>query len=275
MKKYFYLLFVCLGLFWGGAVLAQEAINDFSVTINVNPDASLDVSESITYDFGIGQKPGFSRDIPFKYRARGQKYNLKLSDFAVTNAAGEAFAFTVQSEDGHKNIRIGGAAGYVTGEISYIISYRVKGAISRNSGQDEFYWDVTGNAWGVPIRQSRANVVLPRDSAEESTRAECFAGPLGSTAKCVSYRYKYSGEKLVNSLIFTDDYLEPGQGFAIAVGFAKGVIEARSWPGMIFAVLVSKWTRLVAIIIFGIYIFYRRSRKTGFIKKVFNNKRDI
>src|SRR3989339_1124709 len=235
MRKYIFLLFIGLGLALAGPALAQEAIDDFSVTINVNADTSLDISESITYDFGTGQKSGFSRDIPFKYKTRGKSYNLKLTDFSVTNRAGEAFAFVIKEKDGYKNITIGDRAGYVTGEITYIISYRAKGAIKRGSDQDELYWDVTGSKWAVPIRQSRASIVFPASSKEEFTRAECSAGPAGGGGKCVSYRYQYSGQGQVSGLVFTDDYLEPGSGLTVAAGFSKGVIKARSWLSIIFA----------------------------------------
>lgn len=58
-------------------VALLERIDDFDATIKINSDASLDVSEKISYDFGTNvSKHGIYREITVKYKARGGNYNL-------------------------------------------------------------------------------------------------------------------------------------------------------------------------------------------------------
>ncbi len=93
MKKFIILLFVIVMLFIAAPVLAQEAINNFNVTIKINVDSSIDVTEEIIYDFGNLQRHGLYRDIPVKYKARGGNYNLRISDISVTDNNGELYNF--------------------------------------------------------------------------------------------------------------------------------------------------------------------------------------
>ena len=47
-------------------------------------------------------------------------------------------------------------------------------------GYDEFYWNVTGNDWPVPIDHAAASVRFPAPTSE-SLRAQAFTGVYGST----------------------------------------------------------------------------------------------
>src|SRR3989339_20474 len=262
MKKYFYLLFIGIGMSLCATVNAQEAIDDFDITLNINKDTSIDVTERITYNYGTERKHGIYREVPYKYKARGGNYNLKISDPAVTDGAGDPFIFVIEDRDGHKNIKIGDAQSYVTGQITYVISYKIKRAINYFSDHDELYWNATGNLWEVPIRQSRVTVVFPGESAEDLTRAECFAGSFGSANKCDSYRYKYSGDKSVEGLVFTDDYLEPGEGLTIVAGFARGVVEKPSWFSRVWEIFKDNPALFLPLLVFIslYYIWYKRGR---------------
>ena len=46
-------------------------------------------------------------------------------------------------------------------------------------GYDEFYWNVTGNDWPVPIDHAAASVHFPA-AASGSLRAQAFTGVYGS-----------------------------------------------------------------------------------------------
>ena len=62
------------------------------------------------------------------------------------------------------------------------IAYRVRNATRFFDQYDEFYWNVTGNDWPVPIDRASATVHLP-DSASGSLRAQAFTGVYGSTER--------------------------------------------------------------------------------------------
>ena len=62
------------------------------------------------------------------------------------------------------------------------IAYRVRNGTRFFDGYDEFYWNVTGNDWPVPIDHASASVHFPA-AASESLRAQAFTGVYGSTER--------------------------------------------------------------------------------------------
>ncbi len=60
------------------------------------------------------------------------------------------------------------------------IVYRVRNGTRFFDQYDEFYWNVTGNDWPVPIDQAAATAHFPDDAAG-SLRAQAFTGVYGST----------------------------------------------------------------------------------------------
>ena len=129
---------------------ATERIDNFDVTIKMNADASIDVTEQIDYNFGSLQKHGIYRDIPVKYQARGGSYSLRISDISVADEMGAAYDFGVSDKGSEKEIKIGNADALVTGSKVYIIRYKIKRAINYFDDHDELYWNATGNEWTVP-----------------------------------------------------------------------------------------------------------------------------
>lgn len=51
--------------------------------------------------------------------------------------------------------------------------------------RDEFYWDVIGNEWRVPISSSKINIRLSDDiAAARQSAPNCYKGSHGSTTRC-------------------------------------------------------------------------------------------
>jgi uncharacterized membrane protein YgcG len=225
MKKAIYLLFIMLGFCFGGTVFAQtEVITDFSTTIKINEDASIDVSESITYDFSLNEKHGIYRDIPVKYKARGGNYNLRLSDISVTDETGNARPFDAYSNGDNLRIKIGDPDVLVSGQQVYVINYMVKRALNYFDSYDELYWNATGNDWIATIEQAKATVVLPQALLDNGLQAVCYAGARGSSEECLSRRYNYVSQGQVDKIVFTNDRLKGGEGLTVVVGWPKGLV---------------------------------------------------
>ncbi len=109
---------------------AEEIINNFDIKIEINQDASILVTETISYDFGDAKRHGIYRDIPFKYKARDGNFNLRLSDISVVDERGYDYNFTITNNGEYKRIKIGEADSYVTGNKQYKIQYKVERAIN-------------------------------------------------------------------------------------------------------------------------------------------------
>src|SRR3989338_1374924 len=185
---------------------SPEAIQNFKVEITVNQDATINVVENISFDFGDTSRHGIYRDILVKYKARGGNYNLRITDIDVLQN-GLPAAFKVSNSSSNKQIKIGDPDRFVSGAVDYQISYRIGRAINFFSDYDELYWNVTGNNWQVPIFSAFATVNLPKQTNQSQIQAQCFAGPYGTSVAC-------SG---MSDLSFSQSRLNPGEGLTIVV----------------------------------------------------------
>ncbi len=238
---------------------ASEKINNFEVEIDVNQDGSINVKELIVYDFGNEEKHGIFRDIPYKYKVRGGSFKLRFSDFSIMDKNGNAIVFDVDNYKENKRIKIGDPDILVSGVQKYAIEYKVKRALNFFNDYDELYWNVTGNDWITPIRQSKAIINLPVSVNVEELKFECYTGKSGSSAKCVSSRLNFIAKDKVDSIIFSDDSLKPGQGVTIVIGFPKGIIEKPSWFKSFLEIARDNWIVILPLfaLIFFIYFWNR------------------
>jgi len=122
------------------------------------------------------------------------------------------------------NITIGDPDSTITGEHWYYIEYMMDGVVNGFDGQDEFYWNVTGNEWEVPIQSATAKVVLPKGNDQAHSGAVCYTGQGGSTAQnCFSEissksEYVYGTSGSLNAL----------EGLTIAAVFKEGIVDLPS-----------------------------------------------
>ncbi len=162
-------------------LLAQERswrIADFHSTIAITADGATLVNERITLSF-IGHWNGIFRMLPIEYPGpHGTNYTLFLKILGVTDADGNKLKYEVSRSGAYRKVKI-----YVPGAENTTrtvqISYRVRNAIRYFDDHDEFYWNVTGTEWPVPIDHASAFVSLPAQAAGQ-LRAQAFTGIYGS-----------------------------------------------------------------------------------------------
>jgi uncharacterized membrane protein len=253
MKNVIITLLIVFAFTFVPSVDAEEIL-DFTQTVIVKEDASLKITETITYDFGDLKRHGIFRDIPYRYKDRGGNYNLRLDDISVVNNQGEKYKFKISKEGDSKRIKIGDVDVLVDGKQTYVINYTIKRAINFFDDYDEIYWNVTGDKWPVKIRQSKSTLIFPTKIAEQDLQADCFVGVFGSADNCVSERYVYEGANMVKEVVFIDDILQAGSGFTIVVGLPKGIINEPSFFVKLIDVLKDNIVLLLPIIVF-LYMF--------------------
>lgn len=229
---------------------AAEEIKSFDVTIELNQDSSFLVTEEINYDFGSAQRHGIYREIPFKYTdgARGN-FKVRMDEFSVTDENGRPYNFKVSTSGRNKKIKIGDADKFVTGQKTYVISYRVKRAIlfGDNEGKDELYWNVTGNDWDVPVDHASAKVILPTDLPKQEIAASCYQGRFSSNEQCQKVNI-LSGSQVY----FDQNSLSIGEGLTVAVGLPKGILQEPSAWEAVRNFLLDNWILGLPLIVFGI-----------------------
>lgn len=240
-----------------------EEISRFDMQATINEDATVDIVETILYDFGIDKKHGIYRDIPVKYKTtKGSKRTIDLDDIAVTDANGKERTFVVSGEGKNKRIKIGDADKFVTGEQTYVISYIADGVINyfanpaRNAthnvagGHDEFYWNVTGDDWPV-----RMNAVSAHVNATGISKTDCFVGAYGSTVKCDDIL------EGVNSVKFMHEGIKVGENMSVVVGITKGAIAQ---PTTVDKIMKFMRDNLITLVPIGVFLFmWRRWWKYG------------
>ncbi|HZC22972.1 MAG TPA: DUF2207 domain-containing protein, partial [Candidatus Binatia bacterium] len=165
----------------GSASAKSWRIADFQDDIVINQNGSAVVTERISLVF-VGQWNGIHRMIPIEYPGPGgTNYELFLEVQSVTDGEGSKLKYDSSITNGERDLKI-----YIPGAVDTTrvveITYGVRNGTRFFHDYDEFYWNVTGNDWPVPIDHVGATVRFP-DSAAGSLRAQAFTGVYGSSER--------------------------------------------------------------------------------------------
>ena len=211
-------LLLCVAL----AAPAAERILDYHSAIEVHPDASVTVAETIVAQAaGDLIRRGIYRDFPTDYRDRlGNRYRVGFEVLEVTrNGAPEPF-HTERRANGVR-LYIGSANRFVEhGRQEYVIRYRTDRQLGYFERHDELYWNVTGNGWDLPIDRARAMVRLPAEVPFGEITLEAYTGHQGSTEQ--SFAADVDGRE---AWLEAARPLAPREGFTIVVGWPKGHVH--------------------------------------------------
>ncbi len=192
-------------------------INTFSSQFAIQRDGAVQVTERIVYDFGTASQHGIYRTIPLTTSNGPQ---ITISNITVTNENGVAYSFSTSLVGNVENIRIGDPNVMVTGQKTYVIGYTVGNVIRNFTDHEEFYWNVTGNGWQVPLSHVEATVILP-DSAIRNVQVRCLTGIAGSSETACT-----ANEIGGVAQFATTRSLAGGEGFSIVVGMPLGSVTA-------------------------------------------------
>lgn len=256
-----------LFLFTRPAHAQEEKITSFDASYSIQDDGSVDVVEKITYDFGSAYKHGIYRTIPFvKTNNEGKKFKMDISNISVTDEDYQDLQFSKTQTSSDITLKIGDPNTTINGEHMYVISYRVRGALTYFSDHDEFYWNVTGNGWQVPIDEATSTVGFANDK-NASLESVCFSGPTGETAQnCEVLNQANSTTSSVHQLL-------PYEGLTIAVKFPPNlVVHLEPEPVIIFFDTVLG--KIVALILFVLAIIWYILLPISIIVKWYVDGRD-
>jgi hypothetical protein len=175
----FFIAFAAILLLVSPLSAKSWRVANFQDTIGVGKNGSIVVTERISLVF-IGEWHGIHRTIPVEYPGpHGTNYTLFLDVTAVTDGGGNKLKYESHTSNGFRDLKIYIPDAADTSKTVQI-EYAVRNAIRFFDSYDEFYWNVTGNDWPVPIDHASAFVNFP-DSASGSLRAQAFTGAYGST----------------------------------------------------------------------------------------------
>ncbi len=221
------LCLACLAAASSPAAAKSWRIADFQDTITVEKDGSALVNERITLVF-VGEWHGIHRTIPIEYPGpNGTNYELFLNVSSITDGNGNKLKYESSTSGGFRDLKM-----YIPDAVDTTrtveIAYRVRNGTRFFKDYDEFYWNVTGNDWPVPIDHVTATVHFPA-SASGSLRAQAFTGVYGSTQRDATATVNGSDVQFE-----TNNSLPMRGGMTIDVYIPKGIL---SEPGALTKLL--------------------------------------
>lgn len=202
----------------GQAALAAQTDNftitkfdaEYSLGRDSENRSTLAAMWRITAHFLPNQNRGIAPIFVKKYDNHPTNFSLQ----SVTDGQGVSLEHTWNGDE----LRIGKKDVYVQGEKTYVIKFTQHDVTRHydNTGRDEFYWDVIGNEWRVPMQNVRVSVKFDESlQAARAGEAFCYVGAHGSRQRC-----NVSGDK--GEIVTNANRLDRREGITMAVGFTGG-----------------------------------------------------
>ncbi|HEV2112541.1 MAG TPA: DUF2207 domain-containing protein, partial [Terriglobales bacterium] len=188
----------------------------------VERDGTAMVTERLTITF-VGDYHGIFRTIPIEYPGPSHtNYTLYLKVVKVTDENGSPLKYELSKTNDFRKIKI-----YIPNasdsQKQVEISYLVRNGIRHFDNFDEFYWNVTGGDWPVPVEHATAYVNFPESAKDEGLRAQAFTGVFGSTGSEATARV--SGAR---AEFETTNPLPLRGDFTIDIYIPKGILQEPS-----------------------------------------------
>ena len=227
----------------------ERRLLKFYSEIDVLADSSVDVTENITFQFIGGPWQGIYRTIPIEYAGpRGLNYSLFVDVKRITDEGGNKLRFETSRERQYLKLKI-----YIpnadnsTRTIS--IEYVVTDALRFFEDHDEFYWNVTGDEWPIPIADAGAHITLP--SGASDIRTNVFTGAYRSTGRNATAEVTGTGVD-----VRTTSPLGIHEGLTVAVAFDKGAVREPTAFSRFILYLRSNWPLGLPIIAFPLMFWW-------------------
>jgi uncharacterized membrane protein YgcG len=202
------------------SITENEKIKQFHSYILIKKNGNLIVTETIKV-FANGQqiKHGIYRKLPLRSNSPKVSKNNYYTILSITkNGYEEPYNLALAGNGEWISVYIGSKKTYLaTGLYTYKITYEVEAQIHSYDDFDEVYWNVTGNYWDFEIENVSAKVILPRST--KAIKSYCYTGFFESKATDCNAKIED------NFVYFTSKNLKQQEGFTIAAGFPKGIVD--------------------------------------------------
>lgn len=227
----------------------ERQFKKFYAEIVLTPDGKVDVTENITFRFIGGPWQGIYRTIPVEYVGPGGlNYRLFLDVKSVQDENGRALKYESSRERQYRKLKI-----YIpnadnsTRTVS--VEYVVTDALRFFDDHDEFYWNITGDEWPIPIESAGAHIVFPPNATD--IRANAYTGAYRAKGREVNVGIAGTGVD-----VNTTSPLGMREGLTVAIACDKGVFkEPTSWD-LFWLYARSNWP--IVIPVFAFLAMFRR-----------------
>lgn len=204
----------------GPATAQRERILAFDSDVTVRPDGVLRVVETIEVEAaGAEIRRGIFRDFPTRnLTADGVNRRVGFEIVRIERDGMPEPYFTEKLNAGLR-IYIGRRDVLLSpGKHRYTVTYDTSRQLLHRPGEDELYWNVTGDAWAFPIDRATVTVRLPEGGTVD--RVIAFTGPRGARGDHFRVTERAGGTLRLS----TTRSLAPGEGLTIAVVWPEGAV---------------------------------------------------
>lgn len=198
-------------------------IQDFRAEFEIYNDSTMTVTEWITADCGecIG-KHGIFRVLPTVASTPEGEIQTPIELMGITDFSGKLYKLEVITNKNDNTVtwKIGDPDKVVTGINEYKIKYQVRNVIRDQGEFHEWYWNMVGNFWAMPIDNFTATATFPYRAGEKGTKINIYSGSLGQTGNPLAeanWIGPYDLEvKAIRGLL-------PGEGITLSLSFPPDV----------------------------------------------------
>ena len=230
-------------------------IEKFHSQVTVLSDSTVDITETIGVHFIGGPWHGLYRDIPVEYVTPQQmNYSLFLNVTRVTDASGHDLKYESSRVRHYRRLKV--FVPNANNSFQTInIEYTVSDALRFFDDHDELYWNITGDAWDIPVGSASATISLPVEA--KNIRANVFTGAYQSRARDALAEVVGNGVE-----VYTTIPLGYHEGLTVAVAFDKGAVREPNALDKLVLFFRSNWPLLLPIFVFAImfWLWWTRGR---------------
>ena len=237
MKKTILILAVFCCVF--SLFAADYVIDSLDMKVTVGRDAVNAIYEEYVFNYG-GPHHGFYRYIPKSYTKGDVRRNIRITDVRCSDP------FDTDTEDGFFIMKIGSASETYTGLKAYAISYNYDIGADTNDGYDEFYFNLVGDGWEIPINTATFSVTVPCSASE--AQIWVTTGTYGSSNQ-VPFSVKDNGSSI--TITGSVENIRAGEAVTIRVQLPDGWYQGArtSWD---FRSLFTYLGFIVSLILVGL-----------------------
>ncbi|HJY22297.1 MAG TPA: DUF2207 domain-containing protein, partial [Hanamia sp.] len=257
MKKLFANILFAFLFFSNACGQEYFTINQYHVSVKVNRDASLDITEIINAHF-TEPRHGIIRRIPYKYQLQNLPGESEIAErqmvskghlrTIIENIKVTGWNYSVNTEGDYKEIKIGSKDTYIEGDQQFIISYRVLNAINFFKDHSELYYNIIGDQWATTIDSVDFSVELYAP-LPDMTSYFVATGNYGSKEnKTATY---WNGNKIFSG--HTTSSLKNNEGLTVGIQFPEGFLIKPDYrfrgilwlilPFVVFTTMLLTWKR--------------------------------
>jgi uncharacterized membrane protein YgcG len=199
-------------------------IEELHSDVTITPEGFYDVQERIVMDF-LEPLRGFYRVLPVKYEITDgsrDDVQVRVSKIKASDT------LTIYRNDYTVSIRLGQAERTLRGLQNYNISYRYDIGPDPYEAYDEFYFNIVGEDWEVPIENFSFTIQFP---APIDSQNIWFSRGIRGTTSAEGVTWELSSDGMTVSGVTTA--LQPGEALTIRVQMPDGYyVERTDWQAM-------------------------------------------